>query len=148
MTAKQKKQTTRLLQNKCFCLNDSDWFLIWVSLSQEDPMPEGRQPRVVTPRPRSGASGQECQATMAQEQPRGATLRPRPGLAAKRPIPHPRSGATAERGHPAPEARRGGWEEPPRVQGAVAARAPEGLEKLFHIQGQERQHRGDTPRPR
>ena len=36
---------------------------------------------------------------------------------------------------PTPEARGDGQVEQPRVQGAVAARAPEGLEELFHIQG-------------
>ena len=36
-----------------------------------------------------------------------------------------------------PEARGGGWEEQPHVQGAVAARAQEGLEKLSHVEGQE-----------
>ena len=43
----------------------------------------------------------------------------------------------AERSHLAPEARGGGREEQPHVQGAVAAWAPEGLEELFHFQGQE-----------
>ena len=38
---------------------------------------------------------------------------------------------------PKPEARGGGWEEQPPVQGAVAARAQEGLEKLSHVEGQE-----------
>ena len=36
-----------------------------------------------------------------------------------------------------PEAWGGGGEEQPHVQGAVAARAQEGLEKLSHIEGQE-----------
>ena len=36
-----------------------------------------------------------------------------------------------------PEARGGGQEEQPHLQGAVAVRVPEGLEELFHIQGQE-----------
>ena len=35
------------------------------------------------------------------------------------------------------EARGGGREERPHVQGVVAARAPEGLEELFHVQGRE-----------
>ena len=52
-------------------------------------------------------SGRERQAATAQEQPRGATLRPRSGEAA------------------------GG--EKPHLQGVVAARAQEGLEKLFHV---------------
>ena len=42
-----------------------------------------------------------------------------------------------ERRHPESEARGGGREETPHVQGAVAARAQEGLEELFHVQGQE-----------
>ena len=36
------------------------------------------------------------------------------------------------------------WEELPR---AMAARAQEGLEELSHIEGQEGQRWGDTPRP-
>ena len=56
--------------------------------------------------------------------PRGATLRPRPG-------------AVAGRTYPSPEARGGSQEEQPHFQGAVAARAQEGLEELFHVQGQK-----------
>ena len=41
-----------------------------------------------------------------------------------------------------------GQEEQPHVQGAVAARAQEGLEELFHVEGQEGRRSGDTPRPR
>ena len=47
-----------------------------------------------------------------------------------------------------PKARGSIWEELPHVQGAVAARAQEGLEELLHIQGQEGWRGGDTPRPR
>ena len=43
----------------------------------------------------------------------------------------------AKRSYPLPEARDGGWEELPHVQGAVAAQVQEGLEKLFHVQGKE-----------
>ena len=43
----------------------------------------------------------------------------------------------AERSYPASEARGGGQEDQPQVQGAVAARAQEGLEELSHIEGQE-----------
>ena len=43
----------------------------------------------------------------------------------------------AERSYPTSEARDGGREEQPHVQGAVAALAQEGLEELFHVQGQE-----------
>ena len=38
---------------------------------------------------------------------------------------------------PKPEAKGGGGKEQPLVQGAVAARAQEGLEELSHIKGQE-----------
>ena len=63
--------------------------------SQEDPMPKGKWPR-------------------------GATLRPRPGVAARRT-------------YSMPEARDGGQEEQPHLQGAVASQAQEGLEELFHV---------------
>ena len=36
-----------------------------------------------------------------------------------------------------PEARGGGQEKQPHVQGVVAAWVQEGLEELFHVQGQE-----------
>ena len=38
---------------------------------------------------------------------------------------------------PKSEARGGGQEDQPHVQGAVAVRAQEGLEELSHIEGQE-----------
>ena len=41
-----------------------------------------------------------------------------------------------------------GREDQPHVQGAVAARAQEGLEELSHIEGQEGRWWGDTPCPR
>ena len=53
-------------------------------------------------------SGRERQAVTAQERPRGATLRPKPGTA-------------AGRSHPVREARGAGREEPAHIQGAVAA---------------------------
>ena len=37
-----------------------------------------------------------------------------------------------------PEARGGGQEDQPHIQGVVAARAQEGLEELSHVEGQER----------
>ena len=46
-------------------------------------------------------------------------------------------GATAKRSYPLPKARGSGLEELPYVQGVVAARVQEGLEELFHFQGQE-----------
>ena len=54
-------------------------------------------------------SSRECQAATAQERPRGATQRRRPG-------------ALARRSH---------------IQGAVAVGVQEGLEELSHIEGQE-----------
>ena len=46
-------------------------------------------------------------------------------------------GAVAERSHPTPEARGGGWEDQPHIQGAVAAWVQEGLEEPSHVEGQE-----------
>ena len=71
----------------------------------------------------------ECQAATAQERPRGATPRPRPETAPR--------GAVAERSHPTPEARGGGREDQPHIQGAVAAWVQEGLEEPSHVEGQE-----------
>ena len=51
--------------------------------------------------------------------------------------PSPGSGVAAGRSYLMSEARGSGREEQPHVQGVVAARAQEGLEKLFHIQGHE-----------
>ena len=53
--------------------------------------------------------------------------------------PRPRPGVVAGRSNPMPEARGGGWEDQPHVQGAVAARAQEGLEELSHVEHQEGQ---------
>ena len=53
-------------------------------------------------------------------------------------LPHARGqGQQPEGATPTPEARGGGQEEQPHVQGAVAAWAQEGLEELFHLQGQK-----------
>ena len=55
------------------------------------------------------------------------------------PKPEGRVGGREELLHaPTPEARGSGREEQPHVQGAVAAQAPEGLEELSHVEGQER----------
>ena len=79
----------------------------------------------VTRAPQSEVRGRSREDPMPEGQrPRGVTPRSRPGAAG--------------RSHPAPEARGGGWEEQPHVQGAVAVWAQEGLEELFHVQGQER----------
>ena len=116
-------------------------------------MPEGRRPRGVTPRPRSGAAAESARLRLRSTgrkellhgrgqggQPRGDTQRLRSGAAPRRryPMPpHPRPRAVAGRSNPSPEARGGGREDQPHVQGAMAARAQEGLEELSHIEGQE-----------
>ena len=51
--------------------------------------------------------------------------------------PHLRSGTAAGRTQPESEARGGGREEQPHVQGVVAVRAQEGLEEPSHVEGQE-----------
>ena len=75
------------------------------------PHVEGWQPRGVTPRPRSGAVA--------------TSVRLRQHRSSREELP-------------LLEARGGGWEEQPHVQGAVAARE-EGLEELSHVEGQEGQ---------
>ena len=70
-----------------------------------------------------GVDGEEKEGTAVTAHiawPRGATPRPRSGVVAGRSL-----------------GRGGGQEEQPHVQGAVAARVQEGLEELFHVQGQE-----------
>ena len=65
---------------------------------------------------------------------------PRPGVRGGRSYPmppHQRPRAAAGRSNPMPEARGGGQEDQPHFQGAVAARAQEGLEELSHIEGHE-----------
>ena len=51
------------------------------------------------------------------------------------PTPEARGGGWEEQ--PMPEARVGGREDQPHIQGAVAVRAQEGVEELFHFQRQE-----------
>ena len=67
----------------------------------------------------------------------GATPCLRPGTAAERSYPRLRPGAVARRTYPIPKARGGCGEKQPHLQGAVAAGAQEGLEELFHVQGQK-----------
>ena len=52
-------------------------------------------------------------------------------------IPNVRGQGSDERNYPASEARGSGRKEQPHIQGGVAAWAQEGLEELFHVQGQE-----------
>ena len=113
-------------------------------------MPEGRQPRRVTPHPWSGAAAENTKLQWCRNgreerpcvrgqggQPRGDTQRPRSGAAIKGVTPCLRSGAVAGRSNPMPKARGGGQEDQPHVQGAMAAWAQEGLEELSHFEGQE-----------
>ena len=69
-------------------------------------------------------------------------LSQRPGAAGGRSYPtppRPKPRAAAGRSNPISEARGGGRQDQPRVQGAVAARAQEGLEELSHVEGHEGQ---------
>ena len=85
---------------------------------------------------RCGKSQEELPYVWGQGQPpRGAT-------------PRPKLGAAADRSYPTSEARGGSWEEKPHLQGAVSVLVQEGLEELFHVQGQKGPQWGDTPRPR
>ena len=115
-------------------------------------MPEGRRPRGVTPRPRSGAAAESARLRRCRNGGEDYS-RPRSGAAAERSypasevrgggreeIPHapsPRPRAAARRSNPTPEARAGGREDQPHVQGVVAAQVHEGLEALSHIEGQD-----------
>ena len=81
--------------------------------SWEDPMPEGRGPRGVTPCLRSGAAAES------------ARLRRRRN--SREELPYA----------PMPEARGGGREELPHVQGAMAVQVQEGLEELSNVETQE-----------
>ena len=74
------------------------------------------------------ASGRECQAETAQEQPRGAT-------------PLPRSGAAAERRYPA-------WKVRAAAKSARLRQCRSRRKELPHVQGQEWQPGGATPHPR
>ena len=52
-------------------------------------------------------------------------------------VPGCEHAGTAGKSYPESKVRGGGREEQPHVQGAVAARAQEGLEELPHVEGQE-----------
>ena len=102
-----------------------------------------------TPRLRSGAEARRtpCPKGGGQEElphVQGQGQRPRvPGCAgtgtAEKSYPSPRPGVAAGRSYPMPEARGGGRGDQPHIQGAVAARAQEGLEELSRVEGQEGQ---------
>ena len=86
-------------------------------------------------------SGREYQTAKAQERQRGATPHLRSGAGGSRQeIPRVRGQGLQPGGDtpcPKPKARGRGREVQPHVQGAVAARAQEGLEALSHVEGQE-----------
>ena len=101
--------------------------------SREDPMPERWWPRGVTTHPRSGAAAESTRLRwrrngreeLPQSEVRGGDREELPqaqgqGCWPRGASPCQRPGAEARRSNP-----------------AVAARAQEGLEELFHIQGQE-----------
>ena len=69
-------------------------------------------------------SSHECQAATVKKWQKVAT-------------PHPRSGVAARRNYAVSEVRGRSGEEQTHVQGAVAAWMQEGLDELFHVQGQE-----------
>ena len=68
---------------------------------------------------------------------RGVTTCPRSGQRQR--VPGCDGTGMAERCYPTSKVKCSGWEEQPHVQGLVAVRVQEGLEELFHVQGQERQ---------
>ena len=94
--------------------------------SQEDPMPKGRQPRGVTPRLKSRAAAKSARLQQRRNG-REELSKSKVGGGSREKLPHA----------PTPEARGGGREDQPHVQGVVAARAQEGLEALSHVEGQE-----------
>ena len=100
---------------------------------------QGRQPGGTIPRPRTGAAAErsyptsEVRGSGREELPHVRGQRQQPGGA----TPRPRSGAAAKRSYSTPEARGSGCVDQPHIQGAVAAWAQEGLEELFHLEGQE-----------
>ena len=93
--------------------------------NREDPMPEARRPRGVTPCPRSGAVAESARLRRCRN---GREELPRI---------RGRGGGAAERSYPESEIRSGGREDQPHVQGAMAVWVQEGLEELSHIEGQE-----------
>ena len=89
-------------------------------------MPERRQPRGVT-----HVRGQGQAAERAR-------LRRRRNSREDLPKSQVRGGRQEELPYaPRPEARSGGREDQPHIQGALAAWTQEGLEELSHIEGQE-----------
>ena len=109
--------------------------------SQEDPTPEGWWPRGVTPRLRSGAAAESSRLRRCRN---GQEELPKSEVrgGGREEIPR-EQGQGRQPGGATPLPHAGGQEQrlggPTPVQGVVAARAQEGLEELFHVQGQEGQ---------
>ena len=95
-------------------------------------MPEGRQPRGVTPHPRSGAAAE--------------SIRLRQRRNGREELPHVRGRGGDERSYPASEVRGGSWEELPHAPKPKAKSG--GGEEQPHNRGQGRWPGGPTPRPR
>ena len=114
--------------------------------SLEDPIPEGRQRRGVTPYQRSGAASQSARRRRRskgrEELPRVRGRGRRPGGA----TPRRRPGAAAGRSYPVGgQGRRLGGAAPyPRSAGCTGAGGPK---ELFHVQGRDGWRCGDTSRP-
>ena len=90
--------------------------------SREDPMPKGRWPRGVTPRPRSGAMAEitrlRWRRNGGEELPHVQGQGRLPGADIPRHKPEARGGRREELPHaPKPEAKGGGGEEQPHDQG-------------------------------
>ena len=88
-----------------------------------------------TPRPKSDARGGGLEEIPNAPKPEARGYRR--GELPHAPKPEAKGGGGEE--HRMTEARGGGQEDQTHVQGAVAARAQEGLEELSHIEGQEGQ---------
>ena len=128
--------------------------------NHEDPMPERKRPRGVTPGPRSGAVAESdrlwWRRTGWKELPHvrgqgrqlgGATRHRRPGGQAGRTYPMPEARGSGQENLPNAWGQGrwpGGATPPPRSGGFSGAGD---LEELFHVQGQKGRRWGDTPRP-
>ena len=98
-------------------------------------MPEGQQPRGVTPRPRSGAVAESARL---QRHRNGREELPKSKVRGGSREELPRVQGQVQRpGGATPHQRRPGGPTP--LQGVVAAWAQEGLEALSHVEGQEGQ---------
>ena len=101
--------------------------------------------RGATLRPRSGAGtaerrypASEVRGGGREELLHAPSLRPGATGGRSYPTPlSPRPRAAAGRSNRTTEARGGGREDQPHIQGALAVWAQEGLEELFHVEGQE-----------